>query len=435
MARLEDVGAQLNVAVVGAGWAGLAAATELAAAGIRVTVYETSRQLGGRARGIAWQESGLDNGQHILLGAYSDTLRLMRQVGVAPERALLRLPLRLTIQREFDLRTPRLPAPLHLLAALLAARGLAAGERLAALRLMLRLRLANFAVAEDLPLATYLARQRQPERVVRLLWEPLCLAALNTPLAQASTQVYLNVLRDSFSRARADSDLLLPRRDLSALFPQAAAGFIARHGGQVATGCTVDAVETAADGYLLQAGQAAHAHSHVIAAVAPWRLAALAARLPQLAEPVRQAGALRYQPICTVYLQYAPQVRLPFPMLGLADGHAQWVLDRGPTHGQPGLLAAVISAEGPYLQLPQPQLADSIAVQLAQTFGLGQPLWSKVIIEKRATFACSAGLVRPPQRTALDGFLLAGDYTAGAYPATIEGAVRSGVACARAIIG
>ena len=93
MAGLENVGAGLNVAVVGAGWSGLAAATELAAAGIPVTVFETSHQLGGRARGIPWHDAGLDNGQHILLGAYRDTLRLMRLVGVAPEQALLRLPL------------------------------------------------------------------------------------------------------------------------------------------------------------------------------------------------------------------------------------------------------------------------------------------------------------------------------------------------------
>lgn len=423
-----------NVAVVGAGWSGLAAATELAAAGIPVTVFETSRQLGGRARGIPWHDAGLDNGQHILLGAYRDTLRLMRLVGVAPEQALLRLPLRLSMPGAFELQTPALPAPLHLLAALLRADGLSLRERMAALRLVVRLKIDGFRVAQDLPLGDYLASHCQPARVTQLLWEPLCLAALNTPLAQASTQVYLNVLRDSFSHARADSDLLLPRRDLTALFPQAAARYIAQHGGEVCCGTTVSAIEQAADGYLLHAADTARQFSHVIVAVSPWHLPALASSLPQLARHVDMAQALRYQPICTVYLQYQPSLRLPFPMLGLTGGHAQWVLDRGATHDQPGLLAAVISAEGAYQQLPQAELAAAIARELSHAFKLPAPQWSKVIVDKRATFACLPGLARPSQTTPLPGFYLAGDYTAGPYPATIEGAVRSGVLCARAII-
>lgn len=428
------MGAQLNVAVAGAGWAGLAAAVELAAAGIPVTVYETARQLGGRARGIGWQQRGLDNGQHILLGAYSDTLRLLRLAGIAPEQALLRLPLRLSILNAFELQAPALPAPLHLLAALLRARGLNWRERLAALRLVARLRADGFRVAEDMPLGDFLARHRQPPRVTQLLWEPLCLAALNTPLALASTQVYLNVLGDSFSRARADSDLLLPRCDLSALFPAAAADYIARHGGQVLTGTPVDSIAAAAGDYVLHAKGTAQSFSHVVVAVPPWHLAELAAGLPQLAEPVRMAQALDYQPICTVYLQYDAATRLIFPMLGLTGGHAQWVLDRGATHHQAGMLAAVISAAGPYQRLPQQALAATIADELTRAFGLPAPQWSKVIIEKRATFACTPDLARPPQVTALPNFYLAGDYTAGPYPATIEGAVRSGVACAQAII-
>jgi squalene-associated FAD-dependent desaturase len=425
-----------NVAVIGAGWSGLAAAVELAAAGTPVTVFETSRQLGGRARGIPWKGSGLDNGQHILLGAYRDTLRLMRLVGVAPEQALLRLPLRLSIADSFDLQTPALPAPLHLLAALLRARGLDLRERMAALRFVLRLKLSGFRVARDLPLSTFLTQHRQPQRLTQLLWEPLCLAALNTPLAQASTQVYLNVLRDSFSRARADSDLLLPRSDLSALFPQAAAEYIACQGGQVVIGSTVDAIARHGEAFLLRTPQVEQRFSHVIAAVAPWRLADLAAELPQLAEAVRMAQALHYQPICTVYLQYAASVRLPFPMIGLTGGHTQWVLDRSSTHAQHGLLAAVISAEGAYQQLDHATLAAEIARELAAAFPqLTAPLWSKVIIDKRATFACRPDLARPPQHTPLRNFYLAGDYTAGPYPATIEGAVRSGVICARAIIG
>ena len=114
--RLADVGHR--VAVVGAGWAGLAAAATLAERGHPVTVFEASRSLGGRARRVTIDGVDLDNGQHILIGAYAEALRLMRLVGADPERLLVRLPLELRYASGFHLRAPPLPAPLHLLAGL-----------------------------------------------------------------------------------------------------------------------------------------------------------------------------------------------------------------------------------------------------------------------------------------------------------------------------
>jgi uncharacterized protein with NAD-binding domain and iron-sulfur cluster len=122
-------------------------------------------------------------------------------------------------------------------------------------------------------------------------------------------------------------------------------------------------------------------------------------------------------------------------MIGLTRGHGQWVFDRGLLCGQDGLLAVVISAEGLHQQLSQQQLALAVAQELSTAFPqLGAPLWHKAIAEKRATFGCISGLQRPAQQTALPGLYLAGDYTAGPYPATIEGAIRSGSSCASAII-
>lgn len=427
---------ELNVAVIGGGWAGLSAAVALIERGIAVTVFEAAPHLGGRARAVEWQGHALDNGQHILLGAYHETLRMMRLVGITPDHALLRLPLRLSILNELDLRTPVLPAPLHLLVGLSGAKGLSLGERLAALRFMAGLQRSGFKLKQDAPLSGFLARHKQPPRLTKLLWEPLCLAALNTPLHLASAQVFLNVLRDSFSKTRADSDLLLPTQDLSALFPQSAAAYIASRGGQVLTGCGVVALQETDTGYALQTADGTHEFSHVIAAVAPWRFASLATGLPQLVEEVEAAEALQYQPICTVYVQYAATARLPFPMLGLAGGHAQWVIDRGALLGQHGLMAVVISAEGPHQALSQQALTESILDELRSAFpALGTPLWHKVITEKRATFSCLPDLRRPSQRSVLPNFYLAGDYTCGDYPGTIEGAVRSGVKCAQLITG
>jgi uncharacterized protein with NAD-binding domain and iron-sulfur cluster len=122
-------------------------------------------------------------------------------------------------------------------------------------------------------------------------------------------------------------------------------------------------------------------------------------------------------------------------MCGVADGTAQWLFDRGPTHGQHGLIAAVISAHGRHEELDHDELARRIHSEVARIVPkLSAPRWTRVIVEKRATFACTPNLIRPATRTALPGLLLAGDYVAGDYPATIEGAVRSGIAAAGALL-
>lgn len=429
MVGLENVGIRLNVAVIGAGWAGLATAVELATRGVRVTVFETAPNLGGRARGFQHKNATLDNGQHVLLGAYHETLRLMRTVGVDADTALLRLPLTLEIPGQFRIKTPYLPASLHLLAGLLTAQGLSVSERLATLRFVAGLRLKQFRLAQDQTVAELLARQ--PANAVKWLWEPLCVAALNTPLHTASAQVFLNVLRDSFNRARADSDLLLPRTDLSTLFPQAVAAFIAWHGGAVHTGTPIKSLRVAEHGVEVNGA----AFTHAVCAVAPHQLAALLQDIPEAAATLSAVDVFAYQPIATVYLQYPPSTRLPFPMLGLSDGYAQWVFDRGTLGGQHGLLAASISAEGQYQHLPHEQLAAHVHAQMqALVPGLPAPEWQQVIVEKRATFACTAGLQRPPNTTAHPRLFVAGDYTAGDYPATLEGAVRSGVKCAQLLL-
>jgi hydroxysqualene dehydroxylase len=418
-----------HVAIIGAGWAGLSAAVTLIQHGVPVTVFETSRNLGGRARGLERNGVMLDNGQHILLGAYSETLRMMRQVGVEVDQVLLRLPLRLETPGHLKLSTPCLPAPLHLLAGLLNASGLNWSERWAAIDFMTRQRLAGFRLSRDKSVAELLAGQ--PEKLVKLLWEPLCLAALNTPIQIASAQTFLNVLRDSFSRTRANSDLLLPRSDLSELFPQAAARHIERNGGQVRHGTTVTSIEQQAYGIAVNDEH----FSHIVCAVAPFALPRLLGQLPEMSGLLATISRFTWQPIATVYLQYPEQVTLPFPMLGLCGGHAQWVLDRGALGGQAGLLAAVISAEGPHLQLDHEALAATVHAELQALLGaLPQPRWQKVIVEKRATFACTVDLARPPNITSSERIFLAGDYTSGDYPATLEGAVRSGVQCAQFLI-
>lgn len=428
MAGVEDMDHKLNVAIIGGGWSGLAAAVTLAEHAT-ITVFEAAPVLGGRARGLSNHGLQLDNGQHILLGAYRETLRLMALVGVDTDDALLRLPLQLEFPQQLSFATPKLPAPYHLISGLLSASGLGWKERLSAIRLMTQLKLSDFKTTPKQTVADLLSNQ--PTKVVRLLWEPLCLAALNTPIRSACAQTFINVLRDSFTKTRADSDLLLPRRDLGMLFPYAAKHYLERAGSKIRLGSRVndigpDRQSVSINGEIFDA---------VICAVGPHSAVKLLSGLPEIAATQAQIAALQYQPITTVYLQYPVNVSLSFPMLGLTRGYGQWVFDRGMLCGQHGLLSIIISAEGPHTALNQDELAGIIHHELQTTLGsLPQPQWHQVISEKRATFACTAGLQRPEHQTSHPRFWLAGDYTAGDYPATLEGAVRSGVKCAQLLL-
>jgi squalene-associated FAD-dependent desaturase len=399
-----------RVAVVGAGYAGMAAAVSLAQRGARVSVFESGPVPGGRARRVRTQGRTLDNGQHILIGAYATLFSLMRTVGV-PADAVLRLPLELRYADGMRLRRVPLPGALGLLGGLLGARGLPWSDRLGAVRFLRALRRARFRLAEDCSVRELLRRHGQDGRIGHYVWKPLCVSALNTLPERASANVFLVVLRDTLAAGAEASDLVLPRVDLSRLFPEPAAQWLAARGAEVR--CEAPVRDLAA---------LREAHDAVILAVGPHQLKALAPAL---------AAEFEYQPITTCYLQYADAVRLPFPMLGLAGGLVQWVFDRGALSGDAGRLAAVISAQGDHQQLSQDELARTCHRELAAALpGLPVPSWSRVITEKRATIAVPAGLRRPEIETALPGVFLAGDYTDPEYPPTLEAAVRSGVRAA-----
>ena len=443
-----------TAAVIGGGWAGCSAAVELAKAGYKVTLFEASRTLGGRARAVDTNGLMLDNGQHILLGAYTETLRLMRIVDIDPGAALLNLPLQMRYPpgSGMDFIAPRLPAPLHLAVALLRAKGLAGADKMALARFSSTARWMGWRLHNDCSVSELLDRFDQTERLTALMWRPLCLAALNTPPERASAQVFLNVLRDSLGARRSASDMLLPRTDLSALFPAAAAAFISARGGVVRTGAKVGTVAQAdglwrvdATGNEVDGNWSVYVDAAVIASGAP-SSAVLLGKLGK-EEIATELMAFEYEPITTCYLQYDSATRLALPFYALQDeqanGHwGQFVFDRGQLDSaQRGLLAVVISASSAAAALDRNALGAAIAAQLAQVLAvpaLAHPVWTQVITEKRATFACTPALQRPANDVGLAGLALAGDYTAtddpaSNYPATLESAVRSGVAAARLV--
>jgi squalene-associated FAD-dependent desaturase len=428
------VAQKLKVGIIGGGYAGMAAAVTLAARGVPVTVFESAKQLGGRARGVRHNDTRLDNGQHILLGCYRNTLDLIEQVGGTIDQDFLRLPLQLTLYRRFELTTPRLPAPLHLLVGLMTARGLSWRQRLAATRFMVAMQRSKFRLARDVTTLELLRAHGQDDELIRLMWEPICISALNTPPHKASAQVLLNVLRDSLNGSRADSEMLLPRVDFSSLFPERAAQYVRQRSGLIALSCGVEAIQPREDGVDLVTTRATQRFSHVVCAASPANAARLFRAVPKLASIAGEIESIPYQPIYTAYLQYPADVRLPQAMLGFDRCVSQWLFDKGQISSQHGLIAAVISAEGLHQELEREALARKVTEELREQLGITQiPLWHQIIAEKRATFSCDVQLHRPSNVTPLANVLLAGDFTAGDYPATLEGAVMSGIRCAELI--
>ena len=437
--------APLRIAIIGAGWAGMAAAVHAADAGHQVTVFEAARQLGGRARGVPLslpdgREVMVDNGQHILIGAYAECLRLMRRVGVDPAQALLRRPLALTYPDGSGLVLPDWPAPADALAGILRARGWSWRDKRALLGAALGWRRRGFVCDERISVGALCASL--PLRLRQEFIEPLCVSALNTPMAEASAQVFLRVLRDALFAERGGSNLLLPRVDLSALFPLPAAHWLGARGARVLTGQRVAALRWRAPHWWVAEAPfdrvvVATSAPHAAALIAPATASLPPDAAPGLRDWVDCAGALQHRAITTVYAHAAPatpdNALLPAPMLALRDGPrapAQFVFDRdaiGAPATPTGLLAFVVSvSEG-----ERGALEAAVSGQARAQLGLAvTPL--QTVTDKRATFACTPALARPPLAVA-PGLLACGDYVEGPYPATLEGAVRSGLLAVEAM--
>ena len=416
----------MKTAIVGGGWAGLACAVEATRLGHAVTLFEAAHMPGGRARRVDNMHGlALDNGQHILIGAYTATLRLLREVGIDIAQALQRLPLSLRFADGGGLQLPRLPAPLDLLAGICSARGWTWCDKSSLLRTALRWRLDGFRCPAPTSVATLCAGLTP--RVMQELIEPLCVSALNTPVAQSSGEVFLRVLHDALFSGNGGADLLLPRVDLGALFPDAALAWLTTHGAALRIGTRVHAIAPAAGQWRVDD----QSFDQVVLACAPWDAARLvrASGLPAH-RWCETTEALRFEAIATVYVRGASP--LAAPMLALrshpATAPAQFVFDRGQLGGPPGVLALVVSANETPRETLERQAIAQAAAQLGQA--ALQPI--QTVVEKRATFACTPALARPPAAIA-PGLQACGDYIEGPYPATLEGAVRSGLAAAQAL--
>jgi hydroxysqualene dehydroxylase len=421
-----------------------------------------AQQPGGRARGVQAAGHTLDNGQHLLIGAYTETLKLLRTLGVDEQQVLLRMPLCLVDHHGVGLRLNPGPAMPAFTLAVLRHSGWRLRDRLALLATATGWVARRFECDAALTVAALTARL--PEAVRCELIDPLCVAALNTPATEASATVFLRVLKDSLFSGPGCADLLVPKVDLSALLPEPAQHWLHQNGAQLRWGTRVTTLKNTPTHWQVNG----ESFDRVILAAS----ATEAARLTQTVAPTwsKITAALLFEPIVTVYAHSAgtrlaaPMIALPCHVALKSDGTsqgdltpagglsqnsrfgsaahpeltpAQFVFDRGQLGGPPGLLAFVISGAQPWVDAGT---AATTAATLAQAkTALGHHLKAPLqvvqsITEKRATFRCTPGLLRPSHFIA-PGLHAAGDYVVGEYPATLEAAVRSGLQAAASTDG
>lgn len=420
-----------RIIVVGGGWAGLAAAVRLTERGHPVTLMEAAPSLGGRARSVNHRGMALDNGQHILIGAYERTLRLMRDVGVDPQRVLSREPLALRTPNGQGMTLPLGASSAALLKGIATAPGWPWRARASLLRVAAGWAARRFRCPVSLTVAE-LCRGLHPVAFQGLV-EPLCAAALNTEATQASAQTFLRVLQDTLNGPAGSADLLLPRAPLGELLPEAASRWLLAQGARIALRQPVSQLTATAAGWEVH-GETADAV--VLACPAPQ-----AARLTNAIAPdwAQCAAQLAFEPIATVVLTTARPVKLGAPMVMLPDGPAQFAFDLA-TFGHPAgkqhAHTFVVSAAAPWLTDGSQALAQAVLAQARRHFpGLAEDCGLQIascIVERQATFRCTPGMQRPPMAVA-PNLWAAGDHVDGPYPSTLEGAVRSGEAAAQAV--
>jgi squalene-associated FAD-dependent desaturase len=439
--------------VVGAGFAGLAAATALAEAGVRVLVVEARPRLGGRATAFQDRVTGelVDNGQHVLFGCYRETLSFLRRVGASRnirQQPALSVPYVDAEGRRSVLRCPPLPAPFHLLAAVLRWDALPLGDRVTVLRMAPALlaarrelaRTGGVTLGSPATVSEWLERHGQSARLTAWLWEPLAVAALNQAPGEAQAAPFLRVLAEMFGPDPGAAALILPTRPLHLMYAEPARAFLESRGGEVRVNAPARVL--AADGAVTGVevrGERIGA-GHVVSSV-PWfgMRTLFADPVPvALADLVGRAAAMASKPIVTVNLWYDRQV-MDDPFVGLPGRATHWIFEKRLAFGAEASHLSLVSSDA--AALAREGTGELVAraareVEAALPGARGATLLRGTAVrEQHATFSLAAGQPpRPGARTAIARLWLAGDWIETGLPGTIESAVVSGHAAARAIL-
>jgi len=423
----------MKVIIVGGGLAGMAAAVALESAGAEVMLLEASRRLGGRASSFDDPQGGesLDNCQHVLLGCCTNLRDFYRRTGaehlIQWEKAIRFVDER---GRAYPLSAvPGLPAPLHLGMSVLKFGALTWGERVALSRGMLAMMRTRRQDLAEISFGQWLDEHQQPAGLVAKLYEPIITSALNETCAASSAMYAIQVFQDSLLAHAGGYVMGLPACPLGKLYetlPCKDVRFGARVAGLCCDGMKVAGVE-------LQDGQRIEADALILATNYP-----AAQRLAPNDERLQRASNLESVPILGAHLWFDRAI-MRESHAALLSGPLQWLF-RKDDEGR--VLHGVISAARDWLDKPKEECLAMFERQVRETFRASEAklLRGVVVIDKRATFAPVPGVDRfrptqAPQSEEFQSLFLAGDYTQTGWPATMEGAVRSGYLAAEAVLG
>ena len=444
-----------DVVIIGGGFAGLSAGVALADRGFRVALLERKPALGGRAYSFQDPETGdlVDNGQHVLMGCYRETLSFLERIGTRDQLMFhpnLEIEMLAAGGARARLYTARVPGPLHMGAAILRYGHLTPAERLRLMvggARMLRMRRSDRVRLQTLTVAQLMSELRQGEAARRSFWYPLAIATLNEDPELASASLLAEVLKRAFFSRRSDSAFVYPRVGLSELYCKAAADFIERNGGVVAPHAAVEGLEISGDGggelkrVKLRDGRSLEA-ANFISAVPPAQLLAMLPE-PLGADPFfSRFAALKTSPIICVHLWLDREVT-DSAFVGFIGTATQWLFNKRrifEQHGarHPGYLSFVISGARSLVERSSDELVEQVMNDLCAMIPAARQarvVKALVLKEKQATMAPdpASNQIRPLAETPIRNFFLAGDWIQTGLPATIESAVISGHAAAAAI--
>ena len=427
------------VHVIGAGFAGAAAATALAERGVPVTLWEARRTPGGRATSFPDPETGelLDNGPHLLLGCYRATRNLLARIGT--ESALAFQP-RLSLPFETpwghaELACPRLPGRLSLVAGMMGLGATSLGDRFSLLSTGQRL---GDPVHPEDTVAAWLARGRATARARALLWDPLCRAIMNLEPDEAAAGPFVAALGEALLGPVEGARAGWAVPGLGALMGDALSGYLHARGGALRHGRVQSIAFGPADhrvAGLVVGGQTVPAAS-VVVATDPHQALHLVPMGERLTPLRSRLASMPPAAIVSVYLWLDRPV-LPGtgpPLVGLIGGRAEWLFDWGRIHGDGPAgrrLAAVVSAADDLVDLPAGEIVRRVWAELSDRLPVmarARLLNQRVVKERHATVRLTPGLWRPAagEIPGVPGLFLCGDYTDTGLPATIEGAALSG---------
>lgn len=431
-----------KVLVLGAGYAGLSAAVELINRGHDVTLLESRALLGGRAHNFTDVKTGLelDNGQHIFMGCYHETLKFLSYLGVQDRLASptrLEVPF-LSENKRSSLAAAPLPAPFHLLTALLGYGELSMADKMAALKLGARLRLGQTARADE-TVQTWLTRWGQTPNIIRALWEPLCLAAVNEPISTASAALFATVIRRSFLGSADDAKILLSRVGLSQLFSPEVKRLLEMCRSVTRVQAPVQALHF--DGPRLREVELTGGErltADAVVSALPWHV--LRGLLPAESTLAQGCHKLGEAPIISLHLWLDRPV-LKEPFVGFLDSPVHWLFSREHIHGKDSetpVVTAVISGARDLMNKTGAELEEITLSEMRRFLPEARDahVTHRMVYKAlSATFAATpeAEPFRPGPATAWSNFWLAGDWTATGLPATLEGAILSGHRAAAAL--